>query len=308
MLDRTSIKKNKKFLINCSDSYMANMFIEECKAIYSDYIVKMCFNTKEFIEGLNGGYLFNSDKKILALMNFSDDNIQDIEPFLDYETEDIIILVEHSALKKNKAYIKIKSDYAYQKLEDMSDKECRSWLHTFMTKMGLKFSPEIPSYIINKRGTDPRALVNEVKKLKYLDKEVTEPLCSSIVCDSYDSNFFELMDNFSHKRMEQCLKEFNKIDESKYIQLLHFIISQFEKLYKITIYREQKKSSEEISELINVPRFIVQTKLYTAISIFNKVKILKVIDLLNSLDVQLRLSKYSNKLIFESYILKIFNL
>ena len=52
-----------------------------------------------------------SEKKILALMDFSDENIQDIEPFLDYETEDIIILVEHSALKRNKAYIKIKNNY-----------------------------------------------------------------------------------------------------------------------------------------------------------------------------------------------------
>jgi DNA polymerase III delta subunit len=308
MLDRTSIKKNKKFLINCSDSYMANVFIEECKTIYSDYTVKMCFNAQEFIEELNGGFLFNSDKKILALMNFSDENIQDIEPFLDYETEDIIILVEHSAIKKNKAYIKIKSDYAYQKLEDMSEKECRSWLHTFMVKVDLKFQPEIPSFIISRRGKDPRALTNEVKKLKYLNKEVTESLCSAIVCESYDSNFFELMDHFSHRRSEQCLKEFNKVDESKYIQLLHFIIGQFEKLYKVTIYKEQKKSAEEISDIIGVPKFIVQTKLYTAISIFNKVKILKVIDLLNDLDVQLRLSKYSNKLIFESYILKIFNL
>lgn len=289
---------------------MVNIFLDECRAIYPSYKVKQCFDTNEFLEEINRGSLFNADKEIVVLMDLSEDTIQDIEPFLDYETEDIIVLVEKSALKKNKAYTKIKSDYAYQKLEDMSERDCRNWLHTKMNKEGLVFSSEIPAYIVKKRGADLRALSKEIKKLKCLGQTVTESLCNEIICDSYDSKsiFYEFIDHFSHKRTGPCLQEFRKIDENSYIQLLHFMIGQVEKLYKITIYREQKKPVDEISDMIGLPKFIIQTKFYTAISIFNKIKLLRALDLLNDLDLQLRLSKYDNKLVFESYILKIFKL
>jgi DNA polymerase III delta subunit len=190
----------------------------------------------------------------------------------------------------------------------MPERECRSWLHTYMLREGLKFAPEVPAYIVNKRGPDLRALSNEVRKLKYLNKEITESLCSSIISDSCNINFFEIVDHFSHKHTNKFFQEFSKIDESKYIQLLHFLIGQVEKLYKVSIYREQKKTADEIAEIIGIPKFIVQTKFYTAISIFNKIKLLKILDLLNDLDLKLRLSKYSNRLVFEAYVLKIFKL
>lgn len=307
-MDKTSIKSNKKFLINSADTFMAEMFIKECLEIYKDYELKKCWDTDTFVEELNRGSLFSSGKRILVLMSLSDDNIQDIEPFLDYETEDIIILVESGALKKNKAYVKIKSDYSYQKLEKLANKDCRSWLHSYMLKEGLKFVPEIPARIIDIRGTDLRALSNEVKKLKYLNKEITESLCSSIVCSADEAGFFKFIDHFGHKRLSDCLGEFNKIEEVRYIQLLHFMIGYVEKLYKIAIYREQKKTADEISDIIGLPKFIIQTKYYTVISIFGKVKLLKVLDLLNDLDVKLRLSKYDNKLVFESYLLKVLKL
>lgn len=308
MIDKTSIKNNKKFLINCSDSYLVHNFIEECRIIHEGYKLKLCFDTAEFVQELNRGGLFSSDKEMIVLMDLSDDNIQDIEPFLGYDTDDIIILIEKSALKKNKAYTKIKGDYAYQKIQDMSERECRSWLHTYMLREGLKFDPEVPAYMIVKRGPDVGALSNEVRKLKLLNKHITESLCSCVICDSSNINFFGLVEHFSHKHSNQFFKDFIRVDESKYIQLLHFLISQVEKLYKVSIYKEQKKSADEISDIIGIPKFIVQTKFYTAISIFNKVKLLKILDLLNELDLKLRLSKYSNRLVFESYMLKIFKL
>jgi DNA polymerase III delta subunit len=307
-MDKTALKKNKKFLISCADPFMAEMFIEECLETYKDYELKKCYDTDTFIEELNRGALFGSSKRIIALMALSDDNIQDIEPFLNYEVEDIIILVESGALKKNKAYVKIKSDYSYQKLEKLSNKDCRSWLHSYMTKEGLKFKPDIPMLIISIRGADLRALTNEVKKLKYLNREIDEGLCYSVVCSSDEVDFFKFIDHFGHKRLSDCLGEFNKVDESRYTQLLHFMIGYIEKLYKMAIYREQKKTADEISDLIGLPKFIIQTKYYTVLSIFNKVKLLKVFDLLNDLDIKLRLTKYGTRLVFESYLLKIFKI
>ena len=131
-----------------------NLFIKECQEANKDYELKQCFDTETFMETLNRGSLFDSSKKIAVLMGLSDDNLQEIESYVNYETEDIIILVESLGISKNKAYARIKGEFSYQKLENVSDRECRGWLHTYMLKEGLKFTPEIPAYIIKKRGTD----------------------------------------------------------------------------------------------------------------------------------------------------------
>lgn len=308
MMDKTVIKNNKKFLVNSPDTFLANLFIQECLQTYKDCELKQCYDSQTFIETLNRGSLFDDSKKIVSLVGLTDDIIQEIEFVSNYDTDDIIILIETSTLSKNKAYTKIRGAFVYQKLENLPDKECRTWLHTYMTKENLKFMPEVPSYIINRRGTDLRALTNEVKKLKLLDKEITEELCTNVVSDSNEPDFYTFAEHFGHKRVVECLKEFKKIDDTQYIQLLHFMIGHIEKLYKVAVFREQKKSSEEIADLMGIPKFIITTKFYTAITIFNKIKLLMVLDLLNELDLKIRLTKYENKQIFEFYLLKMFKL
>ena len=307
-MDKTVIKNNKKFLVHSPDTFLSNMFINTCKEIYNDYTAEYCYDLESFSECVNRGSLFNENKRILILTELSDENIQDFIPLIGYGTDDVIILVEKASLKKGKDYVKVKASYTYVKIEELSEKECRDWLHAHMLKEGLKFATTIPLYIVKKRGPDLRALSNEVRKLKLLNKDVTEALCDEVVSTSGESDFFSFIDNFSHKRLEACLIDFYKVEESKYVSLLHFMLSFVERLYKTAIYREQKKSTDEVADLTGLPKFILQTKYYTVLSIFSKVKLLKMLDLLNELDFQLRVSKYSNTLLFETYILRIFKL
>jgi DNA polymerase III delta subunit len=308
MIDKTFLKNNKKFLIHSIDSTLSDIFIEECKATYEGYTVEYCSDAESFSEVLNRGSLFNDNKNIVVFTDLSDENIQDIEPFVRYNTDDIIVLIERSTLKKNKGYTNLKSNFAYLKLEDLPKDDCRNWLHTYMVQKELNFAPSIPQYIIDKVGTDIGSLSNEVKKLKLLNKEITESLCDSIISSTREANFFVFMENFFHKRFKECLVEFNKVDEEKYISLLHFMLGQVERMYKVAVYREQKKETDEIADLMNLPRFILQTKYYTVLSIFNKVKLLKMLDLLNELDLKIRLLPFDKKMLFEIYISKVFKL
>ena len=308
MIDKNLIKNNRKFLLHCVDPSISDMFVAECKAVYSDYKVEYCYEIVSFLEVLNRGSLFSENKNILILTDLTDEAVQDLSSTITCDTEDILILIEKSTLKKNKAYTSLKSNFTYIKLEELPEKDCRSWLHTYMTEEGLNFSPNIPQLIIDRCGTDIGCLTNEVDKLKLLDREVTESMCDSVVSNEVEASFFILSEHFFHKRYKECLKEFDKVEEGKYISLLHFLISQVEKLYKVAIYREQKKDTEEIADLINLPRFILQTKYYTVLSIFNKIKLLKMLDMLNDLDLKLRLSQFDKKVLFEIYISKVFKI
>jgi len=308
VIDRTLIKNNKKFLLHCTNSSISDLFISECKSVYSDYSVEYCPDISSFSELLNRGSLFSDSKSILVLSNLLDEDVQDLGSVITCDTEDILVLIERSTLKKNKAYTNLKSSFTYIKLEDLPEKDCRSWLHLYMTGEGLNFASNIPQFIIDKRGTDIGCLVNEVDKLKLLGQEITESLCNLVVSTDSEANLFVVSEHFFHRRFKECLKEFDKVEEGKYISLLHLLLSQVEKLYKIAIYREQKKDTEEIADLINLPRFILQTKYYTVLSIFNKVKLLKILDLLNDLDLKLRLCQFDKKVLFEIYISKVFKL
>lgn len=306
MVDKSILKGDRPILVKSADSFLTDVFISEIRSIHKDRPYRVCFDHETFLSEMNRGGLFGTEPMLLILRGLTDDAVRAIAPLLDYKTEDVIALVEQSTLKKVKPYQKIRSECAFLKLESLPARSCKTWLTGYMASKGVCYTTDIPGYLIERRGTDLPTLAHEVKKLRLLSGggEVTESMCATVVSVNPDANNYEFVDSFTHKRTKKLLQEMNKIEESQLIPLLHFLLNYLERLYKIAIYRSQKRSGGEIADLIGIPKFIIQTKYLTALSIFPKGKILKLIDLLNELDLQLRLSKWNKKMVFELCILK----
>jgi DNA polymerase III delta subunit len=280
------------------------------RIIHKDKPYRVCFDHETFLSEMNRGSLFGTEPMLLIMRGLTDDAVRAIAPLLDYETEDIIALIEQSTLKRVKPYQKIKSECAFLKLEPLPARACKKWLTDYMASEGVRYTTDIPGYLIERRGTDLPTLAHEVKKLKLLSagENVTEAMCATVVSVNPDANNYEFVDSFIHKRTKKMLKEMKKIEESQLIPLLHFLLNYLERLYKISIYRSQKRNAGDIADLIGIPKFIIQTKYLTALSVFPKGKILKLFDILNDLDFQLRLSKWNRKMLFEFYMLKAMNI
>lgn len=310
MVDKSILKGDRPILVKSADSFLTDVFISEMRSIHKEKPLKVCFDHTIFLSEMNRGDLFGTEPMVLILRGLTDDAVRAIAPLLDYKTEDIIALVEQSTLKKVKPYQKIKSECAFLKLESLPARSCKKWLTEYMVSQRVRYTTDIPGYLIERSGTDLPTLAHEVKKLRLLSKDepVTENMCATVASVNPGANSYEFVDSFIHKRTKKMLQEMAKLEEPQLIPLLHFILNYLERLYKISIYRSQKRNSGEISDLIGIPKFIIQTKYLTALSVFPRGKLLKLFDLLNDLDLQLRLSKWNRKALFEFYMLKAANI
>lgn len=306
MTDKSILKGDKPILVKSDDPFLIDLFMHDIKEIYPDIICKLFFDHESFLSEMNRGGLFGNSPEILVFKNLTDDAVQAIAPLLDYHTQDIIALIEQSTLKKVKAYQKIRSECAFLKLEALSENDCRKWLIQYLSSQGIFSNFDLAAFLVSNCGTNLSSLANEIKKIRLLSEsvEITEKLCQDVVYDDSMTNSFGFVDNFIHKRVKNTLMELNKVEEAQFIMLLHFLISYVERLYKIAIYRFKKYSAEEISEFVGIPKFIIQTKYYTALTIYPKVKLLKLLDMMNDLDVKLRLSWVDKRTLFELFILK----
>lgn len=310
MVDKSILKGDRPILVKSADSFLTDIFISEMKAIHKGKSSRVCFDHDTFLSEMNRGGLFGTEPMLLILRGLTDDAVRAIAPLLDYRTEDAIALVEQTTLKKVKPYQKIRSECAFLKLDPLPAKSCKKWLTEYMATQGLRYTTDIPGYLVERRGTDLPTLAHEVKKLYLLSAggDVTEAMCDMVVSVNPDANNYELVDSFIHKRTKKMLMELRKTEEAQLVPLLHFLLNYIERLYKIAVYRSQKRSASDIADLVGIPKFIIQTKYLTALSVFPKGKLLKLFDLLNELDLQLRLSKWNRKMLFEFYMLKAANL
>lgn len=309
-ITRQKIEKNRSILIKSKDSNLINEFLESLIKKIPDYEIEIT-SIDNIAKIYKQNSLFSNGKKILVLYDVTSEDLNCLEEIysdplnLDY----VLVLIERGIIAHNKIYTKIKSSSLFLELKSLSDRQCVNWVSRCMRENSLDFETRVPEYIVNNLGSDLGVLKNEIKKIKLLNsgERITVNMCERIISEGHNFKYFDFVDNFFRKRIADIFKSLSKISEYEYIKLLHFMMSQSEKLYKVAIYREQRRSLEEISDLMGIPKFIIRTKFFINLGYFNKIKLIKVLDIFNDLDLQLRSTKYHKKICFESYILKALN-
>jgi DNA polymerase III delta subunit len=301
-------KGNNKFLVSSKEPYLIKDFVEKVRSVFSTHSYKKCNSIDDFIESYHRGDVFSDSPMILCLWDLKADDIKDLSLITTYTTKDILIFIERKPLAKNKAYTNFKSDCYSVDLETLNEKECLKWVSNKMLESSLRFDREIPKILVEKKSKDLYAIESEIRKLKvvYGEKEI-DITAGKYIAESSEARIFEFLEHFFHKRKDKAFQEFNKFPEEHYTKLISTILGNIEKIYKIAVYKGQNKTPEDISEIIGINKFIIKTKYFTVLSVFSKIKLLKLIDLFNDLDYNLRLSPLSKKTLFEAYILKAFN-
>lgn len=305
---RDRIKKNKRFLVKCSDTVLLEEFIKSLTDVLDGYEKVYASPSCEVIASYTQNDLFSDTKKCVIAPELVKEDLDALKDMLlrEDDTENAIILVEKGTIPHTKSYTSIKSVCEYFDLKPLNEKQTVSWVSQYLREISMDFDTRLPSYMVSRLGTDLGVLKNEIKKLSLLygDKKVMVDMCQRVISESMSVKYFDFMDNFSKKRFAPVMRDLKKINEYDYVKLLHFIIGQFEKIYKVAVYKEQEMSLDDISDMMGVPRYIVRTKYFMALGYFSKIKILKVLDILNELDLKLRSTKYPKTKCFESYVIK----
>jgi len=313
-LSKTTIEQSKgKFLVKSKDPFLTENFIDQLCALLPDHQRFTCCDLDSFLETSGSNSLFESNNRIIILTDLVKEDIEAIVEAIDTDSGDLYILLENAPILKTKAYTLLKSLCTYIDLKEPTESERSVWVKKWLSNEGLSYDDELPGYIVNRSGADLCSLRNEIHKISMLlldspTKKVTKTVCDEVVASNNTSQYFVFMENFFRKKISEVLSDLRKVDEYSFIKLLHFMIVQVERQYKIAIYKEQGFTAEQVSELVGVPTFIVKTKLYAVLSFYGKTKLLMLKDLLNKLDIEMRLTKFPKYTVFESYLLKAFKL
>lgn len=304
-----STTTDKKFLIKSNCSFLINNFIEKLKLSNPECVVVGCDTIEKFIDNVTAVSLFNEDKRILVLNDMDSDSLDAVSAIIEQTSEDIWILIQKQTVSRTKAYTIIKGACRFIELKEIDEAQCAVWVRKWLTDLKLIFSEDIPSYIVSRVGTDISKLHCEVRKVAaYFHGEdnrvLTQMNCNDFFSEDTEAKMYVVSENFFRKRVREVIDEVTKIDDYSFVKLLHIMIGQAERLYKVAIFKKQGHSAEDIGELIGVPKFVVTTKLTPCLSFFNKTKLMMLLDLFNKLDSELRLTKFPKNLIIESYLLK----
>jgi DNA polymerase III delta subunit len=300
---------SNKFLIKTDCIFLLDNFIEKLKRDHPDYTYIFCDASDTFIDNATTGSIFNTNKKIIVFKDLDTDSLDAIGAIVDMDTDDLWVIIQRSSVSRTKSYTNIKGACQLVELKDLNESQCAVWVRQWLTELKLIFPEEIPSYIVSRVGTDISRLYNETKKVAayYMgskERVITQLNCLDIFSEDVEAQFFIIIENFFRKRVKEVVEDIKKVDEYSLVKLLHMLIGQTEKLYKVAVYREQKMSPDDIGSMLSIPKFIVTTKLFSYLSFYNKTKLIMLLDQFNALDVELRFTKYPKELIFESYLLK----
>jgi DNA polymerase III delta subunit len=307
-LSREMIEKgNNKFLLSSKEPYLVIEFTEKLRNLYPEYSYKMCMDLDPFLEQYHRGGMFSDSPMILCLWEITAESLKELSPLVCQPTQDILIFVERKVLAKNKLYTNFKAECYPITLDPLNEKDCHSWVSGRMISNGLNFNRDLVKILVEKKSNNLYALDSEIRKLKVIfgEREIGVS-AAKYIAESSEARIFEFMEHLFHKRKDKALQEFYKFPEDEYIKLVSSLLSSLERTYKIAVYKSQNKTPDDIASLVGINKFIIKTKYFTVISVYNKIKLLKLIDIFNDLDYNLRLSPLPKKLLFEAYLLKAF--
>ena len=298
-----------KFLLKTTIGFLIDSFIDKLKRDNPGHNIIKCDTIDKFISSVTDVSLFNEDKNIVILKDLDPDSLEALSAIINYETDDIWIIIQKNKIPRTKAFTFIKGACQLVELKELDESKCAVWVRKWLIDLKLIFSEDIPSYIVSRVGTDISRLNNEVRKVAAYyagseDRVLTQMKCNEFFSEDTEARFFVIIENFFRKRIKEVFEEIGRVDEYSLVKLLHMLIGQTEKIYKVVIYRDQKMSVEDISDLLSIPKFVVTTKFFSYLTYFNKTKLIMLLDLFNDLDVQMRLTKHSKTLLFESYLIK----
>lgn len=305
----SDIINSNKYLLKTKDIFLVETFITKLLNKNPGYKVYRYDNIEEFINRVLIIDLFDNKKKILVLNNLLPDFLEPLSGMIHCKIEDILILVQQGTVPRTKPYTIIKGVCQLIEYKKQDASQCAVWVRKWLKDFDVVFSEDIPFYIVECLGNDVSKLKTEVNKIKFYfleskDKVLTKLICTEIFTESNEANYFLLIDHFLKRHIVEVCEELKKVDEYSFVKLNHMIINQVEKIYKVIVYKEQKLSTDDICDLLNVPKYILKTKLLTFLSYYNKVKLIVLLDYLNELDTNLRLSKFNKRTLFESYLLR----
>ncbi|MGL5520426.1 MAG: DNA polymerase III subunit delta [Metamycoplasmataceae bacterium] len=263
----------------------------------------------DIIDSIVNTSLFN-DKELIILnnINFNKSQQEQIISFLKQEVNNIVLFVlncKEKDLDKTNALIsfllKKANSFSFNKVDE---KDLPNKIIELVEEKGGKINKLSAIYLASKLPNEMLIISSEIEKLLINDQEINEELIDSLVTKYQTKNVYGFLNALNNKDSLQVFKEYQeKINHGEeVISLISSISTILIICSEIDVLKKQKKSLQEIAEIMGIHNFRIENGNKLLIKMGIK-KINELILSLAELDMDIKKGVIEEKIGFEKILL-----
>ncbi|WDA54731.1 MAG: DNA polymerase III subunit delta [Spiroplasma endosymbiont of Drosophila atripex] len=191
--------------------------------------------------------------------------------------------------------IKIKN-YTKSQLLLLINKVCNSFK--------INITQEATNFLLEYLSNDVSIILNELSKLRLIGKKITSDIIIEVVPKYFETNIFKTVEYILKKDYNNFWTQYNYYNVINYdkIKLINILVYQLELIRDIKILVKQKKSNEDISNILNISKFQVKIlEQYLNINLNINNILLK----LYELDYNIKKGKFNKNIAIDLFFLNI---
>lgn len=300
--------RDTRFSLAGDEPYMKELFIENALG-FMPHVEMMVFfpeNEADALNFLSSGGLFG--KRLAVLKDFDKMSMEKFERVL-VDSSDIIFLSLTDKPRKSRALSSITSTTTIVECKKFREygTEYPSWIASRASELGLMMEKGSEDVIYSMVGPDMFSLSHELDKLKlYSDgKALTIQDVKQVITRTSKGTLFDLLNHLMKKNIKEalCVIDTYRGLNDFYIDLVAFLGSYLEKIFRILSLKEKGLSPDEISDIVGIPVFLVRTRYMPGAITLGKAAVIRALNALCDLDVQLRLFKGDRRILIDRYLM-----
>lgn len=304
-------KRSTRFVLSGPEYYLKEQFIQAARAAYSGSQFHMLYpDMQEEARDVLQGEGFFGDR-VVVLRQFNDMKMDLFIPMLEKSSKDCVILVLSEGATKTKSLTKVISlstEVECNRMREYGD-DYPMWISAKASERGFVMREQAEFRLYDRTGPNMYAIINELKKLFIYRGDagvVTADDVSRVVSETSVSTNYSILECLLKKDIAGALKGFDSYCRihDNLMELVSFLGTYLEKLYRMVLMREKKFSERDIGGILGIPEYLVRTRyLPKALSIGLDVLGLR-ISALCELDIRMRQFRGEKRRLMEAFFFR----
>jgi DNA polymerase III delta subunit len=302
-----TFKRDNRFALVGNEPFLKEYFIKLSYTVYPGNVIER-YSPDEASEALinMGSESIFSDRTVI-LLDFDKMKPERFSEVLNNFAGLLILVFSEKADAKSKTISKIISSISVvdcYRLREYGE-DYNIWISTMVVQEGYTINDDACRLLSTLIGPNMYTIANELGKLFLVvsSKTITLDDVKKYVSVVSSSSLFEIFDSLLCRDVPgalKCLDSYSRVNDN-YTDLINFLASSFEKLYRIALLKEDKKDTDTIASIVGIPRAVIYMKYLPKVQAMGKAFIGNQIDALCNLEIQLRLFKGEKKILVAHY-------
>lgn len=234
----------------------------------------------------------------------------ELEPFVKRAKEEayvVVMIYEGNKLDQRKKLVKqLMEASTVISCIALDEQSQRSYIQESLKKQGLHMAPDALRWFCQRVGFDALRIDSEIYKLKTYSDSVTLKDVQALVTPEPVSDVFKMVDALFAKNTIRLLAFYRNFRKQNMepMAIIGLLASQVRFLFQVHVCMDQSMSKDQIASMLKAHLYRVQINMQKAQN-FTSEELLEQLELLGTLDQQMKMGIVDKDEGFERFILKL---